>query len=256
MILFIRVFIVQVVILVIVISIKLEVLEAKEEDKPSFIPFYQKQYQLNDTSTKLVGDHGDGHENLYGVRNFRMVLNGVLYRGGANNPFNKHKKRDVRNPLPEDGLKNLCQEGFHKVFYLYPTNYSSSLNPVKCISERARDPKDQNTMTHLQKSPLGRDGQRFILKEIYESIIDPSGGPVYVHCWNGWHASGLISAMALRQFCNYTVDQSVDYWVKNTDGHNKDKGYESFRLKIKKFEPFPEFKISEEQKKLICTPAT
>lgn len=130
------------------------------------------------------------------------------------------------------------------------------MNPVKCDSERAQDPKAQNAMTYLQKSPLGRDGQRFILKEIYESIIDPSGGPVYVHCWNGWHASGLISAMALRQFCNYTLDQSVDYWVKNTDGHNKDKGYESFRLKIKKFEPFPEFKISEEQKKLICIPAT
>jgi hypothetical protein len=35
---------------------------------------YRLRYGLRDPNSKLVNDHGDGYENLYGLRNFRVVL--------------------------------------------------------------------------------------------------------------------------------------------------------------------------------------
>jgi hypothetical protein len=224
----------------------------EEQVASSYSQFYQKRYPLGDTSIKLVDNHGDGFTDLYGVRNFRAVLKGVLYRGGANNAFNKNKVRDNKNPLPSEGLVNLCKEGFRNVFYMYTTNYDKKSNPVKCKTERGPDTKLENNMKYIQKGPWDRAAQHEILKTIYDNINNPTAGPTYLHCWNGWHASGLISSFSLRQFCNYTGDQAVKYWDQNTDGNNKGKAYESYRSQIRNFETFSDLKLTTEVMKQIC----
>ena len=49
--------------------------------------FYHARYKLTDPYAKAVDNHGDGFEDLYGVRNFREVLKGVLFRGGRTTPI-------------------------------------------------------------------------------------------------------------------------------------------------------------------------
>lgn len=219
---------------------------------PAYVQYYQKRYPLTSTSMKLVDNRGNGFIDLYGVRNFRTVLNGILYRGGANNAFNKNKMRNNRNPLPEEGLSNLCKEGFRNVIYLYTTNYDKKSNPVNCKTERGPDEKLEIKMSYLQKGPWDRKTQYAILKIVYDNIINPEGGPVYMHCWNGWHASGLISSFALRQFCNYSGAQAAKYWDINTDGNNKGKAYDSYRSQIKSFIQFEDLKLPVETMNQIC----
>lgn len=223
---------------------------------PSYIPYYQKRYPLNDIFTKLVDNKGNGFTDLYGVRNFRTVLNGVLYRGGANNAFNKNKVRDNRNPLPAEGLANLCKEGFRTVFYMYTTNYDKKMTPVKCKTERGPDPNLEINMNYLQQGPWDRKAQYEILKVVYDNIMKANNGPVYLHCWNGWHASGLISSFALRQFCNFDGNEAIKYWDANTDGNNKGKAYEAYRSQIRSFVAFEDLKIPAEISKQICLKPT
>ena len=210
---------------------------------------YQQRYAtLNDTHTKLVDNKGNGYEKLYGVRNLRAVLNGVVYRGGANNSYNKYGKRDNRNPLPNVGLENLCKEGFSNAVYLYSTNFSTAPKSWSCSSFHS----EKSTLTYAQTSPYNDAGLKSMFAKIMTTIKDPSVGPVYLHCWNGWHASGLVSALILRQFCNYSGDQAVSYWDLNTDGANTDPAFVKIRKQIRDFKAFPEFKIDARTQALVC----
>ncbi|RYX78210.1 hypothetical protein EON76_06795 [bacterium] len=208
---------------------------------------YQTRYRLNDIDTKLVNNTGDGFEPLYGVRNFRAVLSGVVYRGGANNAYNKHGKRDNQNPLPPLGLKNLCEEGFGQAVYLYSKNFSGAAKQTSCSSTRG-----SNHINYATHSPLNEEGVYEILKKVHSAIQNPQRGPIYLHCWNGWHASGLASAIVLRQFCGMSASTAVAYWNRNTDGHNKEKAFEKIRARIRNYTAKPEFKISEAQRNAIC----
>lgn len=207
---------------------------------------YRQRYPLKDATSKLVDNRGNGHENLYGVRNFRAVLNGVYYRGGANNAYHRTSKRGNENPLPGDGLQNLCEEGFGTAVYLYATNYSTAPKAVKC---RAFD-GTENTLEYKQVSVLSGTSQvKQVLAVIFDHIRNPRLGPVYMHCWNGWHASGFAGAAALRQFCGFTADQAVAYWNKNIDGVEVG---ESVRTKIRAFQPFNEFQLTAAERKAFC----
>jgi hypothetical protein len=209
---------------------------------------YKSRYNLRHVDTKLVDNTGNGFEPLYGVRNFRAVLNGVVYRGGANNVYNKHGKRWNQNPLPPVGLKNLCEEGFGNAVYLYSTNFSKAAKQTSCSSRM----KSRNELNYATHSPLSDSGMYEILKKVHYAINHPEDGPIYLHCWNGWHASGLASAITLRQFCGMSGSAAVDYWNRNTDGHNKDKGFEKIRNRIRNFSPRPEFLITQSQREAIC----
>jgi len=87
---------------------------------------------------------------------------------------------------------------------------------------------------------------------VYNSSMHDSIGPIYLHCWNGWHASGFIGAVILKQFCGYSDLEAVTYWDVCTDGANKSPRYESIRNMIRNFEPFPEYTISDELGNSIC----
>jgi hypothetical protein len=207
---------------------------------------YQQRYQLNSLSQKLVNNRGDGYENLYGVRNFRVVLRGVLYRGGANNAYNKYKVRDNSNPLQDDALKNLCEEGFKNAIYLYSTNFSTALKSAKCKTFDGQD----NEINYQQITGLSLKNTDKILEIFYKIIKGQTAGPIYSHCWNGWHASGFVAAVALRQFCGMSAEKAVEYWIENTDGASA--GHEDVIANIRAFKPRSQFQITETERQQIC----
>ena len=205
-------------------------------------------YGLDDLFEKATDNHGSGLEELYGTRNFRMIPRGVAYRGGANNKWLADGPRDNTNPLPDAGLTNLCEEGFSESYYLYTTNYDDAPKQVSCTSPVAGG----RTLTYLQRSASNEDQSYDMLHSVYESIRDRDRGPVYLHCWNGWHASGLIAAKILRQFCGLSAEEAVRYWELNTDGHNTAPRYEGIRRRIREFEPYPEFAITGDEAAMVC----
>ncbi len=209
---------------------------------------FQKRYQLQNAFQKLVDNHGNGYENLYGVRNFRVVLNGVFYRGGANNVFHKINPRPNSNPLPEDGLDHLCQQGFTLAIYLYSTNFNTASKEKTCTTVTG----EPNTLRYVQINPFDPKSLESILRYTHESLTSTYTGPIYSHCWNGWHASGLVAATSLRQFCGLNAKEAVAYWDKATDGVNQDAAYEKVRRQIREFVPLTDLQISPELQKKIC----
>lgn len=204
---------------------------------------YRKKYVLKSASQKLVDNRGNGFDALYGARNVRAVLNGVYYRGGANNLYNKHGSRSNSNPLPDEGLDNLCKEGFGEAVYLYPTNYSGAPHSVNC---------KQGHLDYQQTSILlGGTKPRKALEMIQSHIKNPSLGPIYAHCWNGWHASGFLAAVTLKQYCGFNNAQAVAYWNLNTD-NNDGASYNPVRKMIEKFERFDDLTITAEEKAALC----
>jgi len=208
---------------------------------------YRAKYALNDVFAKLVDNRGNNFAALYGVRNFRVVLHGVYYRGGANNSYNTvDGVRSNENPLPSSGLTNLCEENFKEAIYLYSTNYSGSVKSVTCRNYK----NETNTLAYDQISPLTYTNNEKFIQKVYNIIKGKSQGPIYGHCWNGWHASGYVGAVLLKQFCGYSDQRALDYWVKNTDGGSA--GHESVMAQVTAFKPISKYQISAEESALIC----
>lgn len=212
------------------------------------IEHFSKRYPVSDIYGKVTDNRGNGFPDLYGTRNLRMVLKGVLYRGGGNNYYHREGRRDNMNPLPEDGLLNLCREGFSHGVYLYTDNYDPTVNPYKCL---ARD-ESENQFNYLNyPTLLSPENLQRVMGVIYDQITNYRG-PIYVHCWNGWHASGYTSATALIQFCGMKNEDAVNYWDQNTDGNNTEPGYEKIRNRIRNFQAYPEYQIPKHIQALIC----
>ena len=206
---------------------------------------WKSHYNVDDLYTKITTDHGDGDEGLYGTRNFRVVLHGVYYRGGANNTYNKFLKRSNMNPLQDKTLKNLCEEGFGRSIYFYPNNFSGAPKTTTC-----GDAKGSNHLDYQQITAFNKANHETILNQIFQRIKGQIIGPIYGHCWNGWHASGLIAAMALQQFCDWSPSEVGDYWKKNTDGNSK--GYEAVLRQVMSFKKIPSLQILNSEKAAIC----
>lgn len=214
----------------------------------AWVDSHDQRYALDDPFTKLTDNHGDGFEPLYGTRNVRMILRGVAYRGGANNRWNREGRRDNRNPLPDNGLASLCEEGFDRAYYLYRTNYATAPGTTRCEAGAG----GEGLLDYRQASPFDEQHTFVMLSDIHSRIVERDRAPVYLHCWNGWHASGLIAAKALRQFCGYSAEDAVRYWDRNTDGHNTEPRYERIRSRIRAFEAYPELAISDAQASRVC----
>lgn len=236
---------------VLLTAVALTSITASAEATEKSIAYYQHRYPLANVFDKLVDNKGNGFEPLYGTRNFRTVLNGVVYRGGANNRFHRDDERHNSNPLPGDGIQNLCEEGFGSAVYLYSTNYETAPRRTTC-----RTAFGANTFEYEQASPLSsQEGAMRILEMVHDELTDRDHDPIYLHCWNGWHASGYISALILRQFCGWTGAQAVAYWDRNTDGHNESSRYESIRKRIRAFTPREDLPISSALRRQVCPSA-
>ena len=213
------------------------------------VDFYQSRYNTTEVGQKITDNRGNGQDDLYGTRNMRTVLKGVLYRGGANNYFHRTTPRNNMNPLPEDGLQNLCKEGFSSAIYLYSTRFETASEKSNCDRRFG----GTNELKYWNYLPLEKDQVKEIFAIVHKQIQHYSG-PVYMHCWNGWHASGYASATSLMQFCGYSAEKAVAYWDANTDGNNTDAGYERIRQRIRNFQPYPEFQIPPKIQRQICFP--
>ncbi len=209
------------------------------------------RFGLVNTHDKRVDNNGDGYDKLYGTRNFRAVLANVLYRGGANNVRNREGTRPNRNPLPEVGLKSLCEQGFDTAVYMYATGFSTASKKVNCMNEKTGRPA---TLDYLQMGPYQPASIRELLEMTYKKIKSGSTASSYYHCWNGWHASGMISAFSLRQFCGYSGDLAVKYWDLNTDGNNADSAFKALRAQIRAFAPYADLKLTDAEKARVCLP--
>jgi hypothetical protein len=217
---------------------------------PPWVIVSQNRYALKDSSVKLVDNYGNGFEDLYGTRNFRAVLFGVLYRGGANNYYHRAHPRSNRNPLPDDGLKNLCQEGFSNAVYLYPNNFGSATPTVGCTKVAG----GAGSLEYTQMSTYNEKSIRKILDLAFLAMNGGTSGPIYLHCWNGWHASGLISALALKQFCGWDGKHAVRYWEQNTDGSYKSPSFDNLKKEILNFKPYKDLLISQDWQDQVCPP--
>ena len=207
--------------------------------------FFKKKYKETALLQKIVNNYGNGYSDLYGTRNVQPILYGLAYRGGANNYYHNTNKRNNHNPLPQDGLENLCKEGFSSSVYLYRTNFETSPPEVS---------SGGNNMKYYQYDYFDTDHVKEMLKLVHDNMTKEYKGPVYYHCWNGWHASGFIAAVILKQFCKYSNFDAVNYWDLGTDGANLSPRYNKIRNQIRAFEPYPEFNISDSLSKCYCPP--
>jgi hypothetical protein len=207
------------------------------------VEYYKNKFKVECADEKITDNFGNGFDSLYGTRNMRTILFGIAYRGGANNYYNKNIKRDNHNPLPDEGLKNLAMLGFSTAVYLYGTNFKTAPSFVV-------NPLTNDTLRYYQIGGNNTRELRKIMLMVKEVIEDNTKGPIYFHCWNGWHQSGYISAALLMQFCGLSNEQAYQYWLDNTDGVNK--GYDNVKNLVKSFKPFDDIKINEKTKSEIC----
>lgn len=224
------------------ITAKAEVMDLATKYYGLYQPFF---ITGNDLIDKITNDRGNGYEDAYGTRNMRVVLHGVMYRGGSNNSYNKYGKRDNQNPMPQIGLDNLCKEGFSSAVYLYTTNFK----PYKtiCIDRGGKE----NSFEYVQVSPSSSSNIKRLLSRVYDTIQGKTDGPSYFGCWNGWHYSGLISAIALKQWCNFTGTQAVQYWIDGTDSVSNS-NYPEHKKTIMDYKVDSSMPIEESVKQVIC----
>lgn len=165
---------------------------------------------------------------FHGIRDYRQVMAGVLYRGGANNG---------RAPLREDQLKALCEPGFGTAVYLYRTRFSGP-STIQC---------SKGSLRYITEGWEGR-GRAAVNQQIYD-VIQSQDKPIFIHCWNGIHATGAVAATALMQFCNTSPQQAVAYWKV---GIARRVQYPSVIRGIESFQRNPELELTPEQQKQYC----
>ena len=209
----------------------------------SAFKYYKDLYGAECVQEKITDNKGNGFEDLYGTRNFRVILHGVAYRGGGNNYYHRSDKRNNKNPLPMDGLNNLLENGFSTSVYLYNENFETS--PPFLVNKAKTD-----TLKYYQLGGNNKSELDSILMFTYNSIINKDVGPVYLHCWNGWHQSGFVSAVLLKQFCGYNTTKSLHYWEDCAD--NWTRGYDRIRDAIRDFQPIEKYNIPKEISDVIC----
>lgn len=195
-------------------------------------------------SHKFTNNQGKGDAEWNGIRNIRTVLPGILYRSGGNGTYNNLVARPNDGPMTFQGVLNLYELGFDKVYYLYSNRYGTQYpSDVQALL-------NQIGIEYKSIVPVNDSLANILMRSIYQTIESPESGPILVHCWNGWHMSGLVSAYALRQFCNFSGEEAWAYWRKNTDGN--DKGFSKVRSRILNFIPDPSLKLTERQKQEYC----
>jgi hypothetical protein len=165
---------------------------------------------------------------FHGIRDFREVMPGVLYRGGANNGH---------APLSHDELNALCEDDIGTAIYLYSTGFSGP-SVTHC---------SKGSLDYIDKGWEGR-GRAAVHKQVYDAIKN-KGRPIYIHCWYGIHATGAVAATALIQFCNVSPKQAVDYWKVGVPATLQ---YPKVIQSIMSFKPDPALQLTPEERDQYC----
>lgn len=170
----------------------------------------------------------------------RPVLRGVLYRSGTPS---------------EEALAYLCESGWKRVYSLYG-EFTTQLGPRNV--NMLRHGRDQR----LCKAPAGPRQLEWrpapssrmrnlptIFQDVIDSIRNPAKGPVLVHCWNGLHYAGMVSALALRQFCGLSAQQAEAYWRANA---NRGANYPLIIANLYSFKPIPQLSLTPDEQQAFC----
>ena len=208
--------------------------------------FAQDRFGLDSAHVKGTNNQGLGDSSLWGSRNLRVVLRNVLYRGGGNNFHLKPSspKTFVQNPLPLEGITRLHETGFGSAWYLYAKNFDTLYPQNRLDSLRAAG------FDYECHPSLSDEVVSDFMKHVQQLILTPNPEPMYIHCWNGWHQSGMLSAFTLMQFCGLSNQQALKYWEQNTDGNHK--GYATVKSRILSYVPQPEIHIPDSVKTRVC----
>jgi hypothetical protein len=209
----------------------------KAFDLAAQVDRYRLLLQLIDPYKKLAADR-----DIHGVRNLRAVLYGVYYRGGVRNPPGMNTC-----PLQQEGLDNLCKQGFTEAIYLADPKYTAPVQLTTCQTGAAT----KGTLSYEHITSNAANVQK-LLTRIHEHVTGQRPGPIYAHCWNGWHTSGVLAAIALRQFCDWSPAAAVRYWDANTDGQMKGYNPAPAYARIRAFTPYRALSITPAEQALIC----
>lgn len=166
-----------------------------------------------------------------GTRELRTVLPGVLYRGGG---------AGGRNPLKKEALKALCEAGFSMAVYGYTEGFSPATE--ECVDRVSGRP---NKLEYVAGIATGPEFKPVFLRNVLNVIRDTNKGPIFVHCWNGYHASGELAAISLREFCDWDGQTAQDYWVRHGNGAPP-------ISRVKRFAPGVTPEISAEDRAALC----
>ena len=170
----------------------------------------------------------------------RPVLRGALYRSGTPS---------------EEALTYLCESGWKRVYSLYG-EFTTQLGPRNAnMLRHGRDQRQCNAAAgprQIEWRPAPSSRMRnlpAIFQDVVDSIRNPEKGPVLVHCWNGLHYAGMVSALALRQFCGLSPQQAEAYWRANA---NRGANYPLIIANLYSFKPLPNLTLTPEEQQAHC----
>lgn len=170
----------------------------------------------------------------------RPVLKGALFRSGTPS---------------EPALAHLCETGWKRVYSLYGEHTTQAGPRNQNMLRHGRDlrtcqsERGQRTLEWRSAPSARMRSLPAIFADVLESVRSPDKGPVLVHCWNGLHYAGMVSALALRQFCGFTAEQAEAYWRANA---NRGANYPLIIDNLHKFKPIPNLTLSAEEQATIC----
>jgi hypothetical protein len=165
---------------------------------------------------------------FHGIRDFREVMPGALYRGGANNGH---------APLSKSELNALCEDNIGTAIYLYTTGFTGP-SATSC---------SKGSLNYIDKGWEG-SGRAAVHQQVYDTIKN-KGKPVFIHCWYGIHATGAVAATALMQFCNISPQQAVAYWKVGVPAKLQ---YPKVIQSIMSFRPNPELQLTSDEREKYC----
>lgn len=170
-------------------------------------------------------------DDLPGTKKFTPVISGFLTFGGG-----KQTGRPNQNPLQDHALEALCENGYSEAIYLYSTNAIEKT--VSC--------NGNELFYHFidGREPIP------IMGRIHQAITN-NAGPVYVHCWNGRHASNAIAAIALRQFCGWSIESAKNYWHNHSNGAGSEVEYWSLR-RIERYQINSDYNLTSSVQDQVC----
>jgi hypothetical protein len=213
----------------------------------------QDELTSRDAYKKGVDDRGRGFAPLTGVRNLRPVLFGVYYRSGANNSFATGHVRDNQNPLQDWALDQLCTQGFSDVVYLYRHNFATAKDRVDC-QDASGQPRNLAYQSVVPTVGLNyKSSERKLLTLVRDHLEGRRPGRLLMHCWNGWHASGYMAAVTLRQFCGWSPVEAEQYFIDTAERTAAaPTAYKNLKERIRAFEPYADLSINESVRSNVC----
>ena len=166
------------------------------------------------------------------TRAFKTVIPGLLYRGGG---------AGGKVPLTQEALKGLCEAGFSLAVYGYTEGFRGT-QQIHCTDSISGQ---HNMLTYIAGEASELAFEQDVMNRIHTVVANPNAGPVFVHCWNGDHASGELASFGLRQFCEWSGPAATAYWSRNQHGAAP-------ISRIRKFNPNPALGIAEEDRAVLC----